>query len=68
VANPNHNKRETPKRDGGAKASLAHKGRPPKTDAPSKDVGFPGVPGQTQPRNRSAGVKKLRQSMKEEGI
>lgn len=33
-----------------------------------KTAAWPGAPGKTQPRDRSAGVKKVKQTMRSEGI
>ena len=33
-----------------------------------KTAAWPGVPGKTQPRSRSGGTKKVKQSVKSEGI
>lgn len=49
--------------------------KPPANKKPSnpqlkadKTANWPGVPGRTQPKDRSAGVKKIRQTLKSEGI
>lgn len=67
MANAFHNKRETPSREH-SEASIKHKGGGNKSLPPASDVGFPSVPGKTQSKSRSGGIKKLKQSMKEEGI
>ncbi|KPK68178.1 hypothetical protein AMJ82_08940 [candidate division TA06 bacterium SM23_40] len=33
-----------------------------------RTAAWPGVPGKTQPRDRSGGTKKIKQSMKTEGV
>ncbi|KPK67112.1 hypothetical protein AMJ82_11205 [candidate division TA06 bacterium SM23_40] len=62
MANRFHNK--MPKRKGAPTGKP--EGRIPKIV--EKTAAWPGVPGKTQPRDRSAGVKKVKQSMRSEGI
>ena len=45
-------------------SNIAHKGGAAKSLPPASDVGFPSVPGPTQRRSRSGGVKKLKQARK----
>lgn len=40
----------------------------PKPQFDEKTANWPGVPGKTQPRDRSGGTKKVKQSVKSEGI
>lgn len=50
---------------GGGKNDLGG-GKIPKWN--EKTAAWPAVPGKTQPRDRSGGTKKVKQSMKSEGI
>lgn len=43
-------------------------GKPPKVTITEKTAAWAGVPGKTQPRDRSGGVKKVKQSMRSEGV
>jgi hypothetical protein len=50
---------------GGAENDLGGGKVPPWKE---KTAAWPGVPGKTQPRNRSGGTKKIKQAVKSEGI
>lgn len=68
MPNPNHNKREAPKRSH-PPSNIKHPGRAVSLEVgPIKDVGFPGVPGKTQPRDRSNGIRKVKTRMRQEGL
>jgi hypothetical protein len=48
------------KNPGGVAANVSHSGE--------KTAAWPGLPGKTQPRDRSGGTKKCKQAAKKEGL
>ena len=54
---------------GGTKGNEASRGRKPNFSMPEKTAAWAGLPGKTQPRDRSNGIKKMPNAhVKSEGI
>lgn len=56
------------KKPQGPKGQTQKPGSNRRPDLPMRTANWPGLPGKTQPRDRSGGVKKLPQSPKQEGL
>jgi len=69
MANPKHNRQTAnqSRQKGGGHPPVPRGEKASKAD-PMRTAAWPGVPGKTQSKSRSSGIRKLRQSPREEGL